>query len=767
VSLLVKHWLEGTENGSWLMVLDGADDESLFHTSSLLVDLDNKRPISFYLPKGSHGAVLITTRNKRVGDELTWPWKHSEEVPPMSFEESELLLLAKLGGIHTTQAERLMLSDYLEHLPLALDQATTFILRNTIKVNDYLQLLHKDEKTTVRLLNKHFMVTGQDHSAVNRVAPTWFTSFEQIKQQYPFAADLLSFLSFFNPQDISVKIAYQFFQRLPNWYGIPRSETRFVDTLEVLSDFSFLEWESSNSFKISRLLQMAVRLWLTPQGNVNRFWNEALEIISHMFVYGVLEHRSDRTALMSHASAILRFEGLLYLTESKVKACLLHHMAEYSALEGQWDDAERYSRDAIGIGKQFPGLHNPVTLSTMATLASRYKGQGRMEVAELLGEQVLEFRKVLLGFNHPDTLSSIAHLVSLYRQQGRHEEAESLEFEAKRAADLDHDSAYVSASHSGTWGVPPESITRDIDKPIATETQNRASDLPDDIRSLSSDNDDIRSQVSNETTNEEATGKALIRVFLAEEPEFRALCLRALPKLGQQRFVDNLRRLLKSFHKNLSKEAKNEAEKAVAKLLRSRQGRSRISEQLVLYIRQEEGEEEVEGLDKASLNVALEDQARIETWLGRITEKPLASQEHALDSPLEVVEECVDIESLTSGSEEDFVKDEFPFTSELRTFLQQSRSFRKLRKEFMLVFLPPNLRHLLLSIPRKHIWISQDQDLSLSNQLKAWVEDHTHVRWLWWPLSARKRMLRPDEARVFWRCVSTASFGPECYANAQ
>jgi hypothetical protein len=88
-----------------------------------------------------------------------------------------------------------------------------------------------------------------------------------------------------------------------------------------------------------------------------------------------------------------------------------------------------------------------------------------------------------------------------------------------------------------------------------------------------SDNNDISSQASDETTNKGIASEALIGMFLAKEPQFRPLYEKAIAKISKHCFVENMRRLLKLFQKNLAKEAKSTSEKSITKLLKSRHGR--------------------------------------------------------------------------------------------------------------------------------------------------------------------------------------------------
>ena len=273
----------------------------------------------------------------------------------------------------------------------------------------------------------------------------------------------------------------------------------------------------------------------------------------------------------------------------------------------------------------------------------------------------------------------------------------------------------------------------------------KISHLYNDIQSLPSNNDEDGSQASVETSNEEISGKALIRIFLCEEPQFRLLCDKAFARMDEERFVKNLLHLLKSFHDNLSVEAKSEAEKSIARLLRSKRGRLRISRQLANHIRQERSD--VPQDDRVDLRIPTKNLNRVENWLKLVSDRPA-------DSWAEGKTVKVGSESATSASTNDSEEDEFPNVSKLKTFLRGSRSFRLLLKDCMMMFLPFELRRVLLSISKKQIWLSSEQDSSILNRFKAWVEQATQARWIWWPFEPPKRVLSDNESRIFWRCVS-------------
>jgi hypothetical protein len=50
--------------------------------------------------------------------------------------------------------------------------------------------------------------------------------------------------------------------------------------------------------------------------------------------------------------------------------------------------------------------------------------------------------------------------------------------------------------------------------------------------------------------------------------------------------------------------------------------------------------------------------------------------------------------------------------------------------------------------------LSKQNNNSLANRMKAFVEDFTMLEWNWWPLKPRMRDMSSSETRLFWHCVS-------------
>lgn len=149
--LLVKQWLEGPLSGNWLLILDNADDYDLLYGPERFAD---------YLPE--NGSILMTTRNNKVALNFVPPSKDSEprilEVTPFDEHEISRFFTDKFGSerFALESAAYLELATELLNVPLALTQATAFILGNRLSIQEYLVLYRESDKNKIRLLSADF-----------------------------------------------------------------------------------------------------------------------------------------------------------------------------------------------------------------------------------------------------------------------------------------------------------------------------------------------------------------------------------------------------------------------------------------------------------------------------------------------------------------------------------------------------------------------------------------------------------------------------------
>jgi tetratricopeptide (TPR) repeat protein len=429
VLLLVKAWLETTDRGQWLMVVDNADDMQLFFGQHMgpanASSSSHKESLGRYLPECRQGGIIVTTRNKQAALRFT-KGKRPLEVGKMDEVETDQLLRAHLDGISVSSSESSALSSRLERLPLALVQAAVFIQENTITVGKYLELLDNSNQDLIDLLSEEFETEGRDSETPRAVAETWILSFEQIQRQNALAAELLSLMSLFDRQAIPL----EFLSCYSKQQGRDqRGEIQLTKALGVLKAFCFVVEDKGHRFDIHRLVQLVTQKWLGRKSTIRRFAEQALLAVSRCYPFGRYENWAVCSEYLAHVYAVLGSEGTGSRDEKAGKAALLHSVAGFFHYRGQWKDAEGFLFEAVELREKALGSEHPDTLASMANLASTFCNQGRWKEAEALEVQVMETSKRVLGEEHHDTLISMANLAFTLWSQGRWKEAEALELQ--------------------------------------------------------------------------------------------------------------------------------------------------------------------------------------------------------------------------------------------------------------------------------------------------------------------------------------------------
>ena len=319
------------------------------------------------------------------------------------------------------------------------------------------------------------------------------------------------------------------------------------------------------------------------------------------------------------------------------------------------------------------------------------------------------------------------------------------------------DSGYASQSRvEGIVSQIERNETLDLNK-----DEGGIEHLPDnDIGSVDSDLVDIRSENSQETTPVENQGKAHLARFLAYDQELGPLCGKVLNRIGRARFTNAFRKLLKSFYRSLLPDAATEREQISVHLLQSRQGRLRISRTITNHFDPDEDE------DTGKMrSLAEQAQTRAEflnNWIEKVPRlNPSTTVRQQPDPPRaesnvqEDQEYSYDYSSSEDGdSEVEHEEAELPHLAEMEMFFRNSRSFQMLLNGVRKLLLPRLVRQIVESIPRDQIWFSKQQNQSVVNKTMAFIEEYTQLEWDWWPLEPRMRLLRDDETRLFWQCVS-------------
>jgi hypothetical protein len=187
-------WLSECQR-AWLLVFDGAD-----------VDYD---VIENFFPPGVGGNVLISTRIRNM-TRLSRPLNAAVEVIEME-EEAAIELLLRSARLQSdiaeesTKEEARKIVDTLCYLPLAIDQAGSFIADGVYSINDYLRLYERQQTRIAMFDSPRFKGSSKYKRAVYS---TWDVTFAELECRskgntqdalfYRVAIFLLRLFSFFH-----------------------------------------------------------------------------------------------------------------------------------------------------------------------------------------------------------------------------------------------------------------------------------------------------------------------------------------------------------------------------------------------------------------------------------------------------------------------------------------------------------------------------------------------------------------------------------------
>ena len=414
---LVADWLDDQRHGHWLLVIDNADDSELFFgPKSRPFGEQTEQTVRLfrYLPKSPKGSIIVTTRDKRVG-ELICDSRAAISVPILDSQKSKAMLQSKIPENQWNTDDAQCLLTRLDDLPLAITQAAAFIRNNSISIQEYLEILHKSELGVAGLLSEDLTDPRRDLDAPNSVVRTWKVSFDQIRRQEPKAADLLALMAVLDRQGIPKTLLSKQGENI----------ITFTSALGTLLAFSLITAETGGtSFEMHRLVQLSTRKWLEFQGEIMYWQQEALLVLSREFPNGEYKTWAACETLSPHAQTVLQYTP----PESNLtaRAALLRNMAEYELERGQYEVAFVYSSEAHTIREEQLGITHVDTLDSADALARILMEQGKYKEAEKMQRGILQERKSTLGLEHEDTLRSMNLLGRVLYHQGSYEAAERL-----------------------------------------------------------------------------------------------------------------------------------------------------------------------------------------------------------------------------------------------------------------------------------------------------------------------------------------------------
>ncbi len=403
VKRLVQQRLSQESTGSWLLIIDNADDINMWFK-----DTGNKiesTSLIDYLPTSGRGSTIFTTRSRKAAVKLAQ--QNVIEVPQMDQNDATQVLRNAIINqeiLNDHEITRKLLNR-LTFLPLAIVQAATYINENAITLSQYLSLFEDREQDLVDTLSEDFEDEGRYRhpDLKNPIATTWCISFERIRLHDPLAADFLSFMSCIDPKVIPRSL-------LPP----ARSSKKMTDAIGTLSAYSFIKSQRDDqSLDLHPLVHLATRNWLREQNSLLEWTAKVITRLAEVF--SSKNYKGTEWKLyLPHARYIVSSDLVYVGAEERLS--LLQILGQYLHVDGDgsYIEAKIPLKQVMETTSRVLAQEPPDTLTSMANLALTYGNQGRWQEAEELVVQVIETLSRVLVRKHPDTLISMNNLASTY-----------------------------------------------------------------------------------------------------------------------------------------------------------------------------------------------------------------------------------------------------------------------------------------------------------------------------------------------------------------
>lgn len=443
---LVRNWLETRYSLEWLMVVDNVDDRTMFFEQR--DDMTTDKCLVEYVPQAAKGSIIYTTRSRDIGIDLA-SGDEPVKVSPMNIDDGLLMLGDKVTRGSTKEEQETLLEE-LAYLPLAISQATAYMVKRRRSIADYIKLL-RDESTRTRVLDHRTLHHGRQDRSSESVTRTWWITFQWLKKEHPRSAELLTMMSLLDRQQIPLALVQDTGEDILD----------FVEAIGVLDAFSLVHLysyvqvcdkkvvdalsnyrkdllkTSSQFCDMHRLVQASTREWLSRPEN-DRVYVATKTLVSVSTVFPSVSHEAFFLCriLYPHADAVLAYnsselnfplgrDGQISRWNLEHRAYLLLYLSKYLRHQEDFALSEDRASQSLEIHRRLFGSDECwQTLDSMESLALTIASLGRRAESLETQRKVLEGRERLLGPNHHSTLRSLSQIGCHLRSQGEYAEAE-------------------------------------------------------------------------------------------------------------------------------------------------------------------------------------------------------------------------------------------------------------------------------------------------------------------------------------------------------
>jgi tetratricopeptide (TPR) repeat protein len=338
-----------------------------------------------------------------------------------SAEEAVHYLLARVAERQhedgDEQAAR-KLAEELGFLPLALEQAASFLTKVSCSFEQYREYL-RDARP--KLLS--YEAEGGTRYPAS-VAKTWSLTLEWLSS---LSRALLRLAAWLAPEAIPRGLFTAEEALLSEMLGVSVDVSRLsIDlALAELDGFSLVRL-TSKTVSVHRLLQAVERDSLSGE-DCERWLDRASRFFN---AFAPASPGDARTwdvwlSLAPHAEALLEHTKR-HVIDTLPIALMVNQFGLFLLARAEYAQAEPMFRRALAIYEKALGPEHPDVATSLNNLAELYHDQGQYGKAEPLHERALAIHEKALGPEHPDVATSLNNLAQLHKRRGQYARAEPL-----------------------------------------------------------------------------------------------------------------------------------------------------------------------------------------------------------------------------------------------------------------------------------------------------------------------------------------------------
>ncbi|MBT1090609.1 FxSxx-COOH system tetratricopeptide repeat protein [Streptomyces sp. Tu102] len=431
----------------WLLVFDNAEEP---------------QEVSRYFPGGT-GHLIVTSRNS------AWlRYAEAVEIDTFLREESIEHLLRREGALRLADAERVAAA--VDDLPMALDQAGTWLAETGTPVDAYLAELEQQAERVLSL--------GWAANYPQPVGATWTLSIERLKERSPAAVRLLQLCAFFAAEPIPMKLLYsdQMVRVLAEEDPALQEKMVLGRVFREIGRFGLAKVDrATESIHVHRLVQAVLRSQLTPeqQAEARHTVHDILVAARPMgeepvddpqngpLFAAIWPHVEASRAADCHEpeprqlvmdrvrylwrrgdlhAALSLADDLRMLWERRPAASrgpelqtqllrLQFHTANVLRSLGRYAEAAELGFGTLSGQRALLGEGHPHILMTVSAIAADLGSLGRFDEAVELATEAYAGFKEIFGDDHPRTLSACNNLALCLRLLGQYQRARALDQE--------------------------------------------------------------------------------------------------------------------------------------------------------------------------------------------------------------------------------------------------------------------------------------------------------------------------------------------------